>query len=148
MCLKNDTIKQKNTKGKQVRILEMQDNTSDNFFSKFSLLVLTGITIPVCEGIFSLIIFLLIFISLGLVYTDKNLIYINPLLSLLHYNVYRCKCIQDETVKREYCFFKRGEPPDLGRKFSFQNVGNDRIIIRLKKEIKYDEEQRKNDSRD
>ena len=144
ICKKKDIKKNISTQGTQVCVIEMHDDTIGNFFSNFSLLVLTGLSLPVREGIFSLIIFLLIFISLGLVYTDNNLIYINPLLSLMHYNVYHCKCIltNKNNQLREFCFFKQGNAPEINRPFSFQNVGVDRKIIRLNKEIKYDDEEK------
>lgn len=141
ICNTDDMIKQKNTRGTVVQAIEIHDDTGDNFFSKFSLLVLTGSSIPIMHGIFTLALFLLIFISLGLVYTDKNLIFINPLLSLMHYNVYRCRCKNIDTGKEEeYYFFKKGAPPNTTKPFAFQKVGIDRKIIRLSKDITDPEE--------
>lgn len=144
ICNADDMVKKKNTRGTVVQAFEVHDDTGDNFFSKFSLLVLTGSSIPIMHGIFTLVLFLLVFISLGLVYTDKNLIFINPFLSLMHYNVYHCKCKNNDTGKEEeYYFFKKGAPPNTAKPFTFQKVGKDRKIIRLSKDIVYLNEAKK-----
>lgn len=134
ICNSNDCVKGSNTEGTRVTIRKIYDDTSDTFFSKFSLLVLTGLSLPVCSGLFGFIIYLIVVISIGLVYTDKNLIYINPFLSLLHYSIYRCVCIIDgNNEEKQYYFFKRGNPPEKNHCFCFQKMSESRKIIRLKK---------------
>lgn len=133
ICISNDNIKDKNTLGTTVKIISVQDETSSNFFANFSLLVLTALSLPSCAGVFSFLIYLLIVIAIGSVYTDKNLIYMNPLLSLLHFNIFCCSCKDSKSEDIQYYFFKRGEAPKINESISFQKMDATRRIIRLKK---------------
>lgn len=86
VACKNDTPNEKQTKGKTIEIVN--DITGTNYLGKFSLLVLTGLSIPANEDWLSLVIYLAVFITIGIVYIKENLIYINPILTICNYSIY------------------------------------------------------------
>lgn len=88
ICWCNDAPKCKNTKGIKLTIAE--DITGKNYMGKFSLLVLTGLSLPINKDWLSLVLYLLIYSAIGIVYVKKRLYYINPIISLLNYSVYEC----------------------------------------------------------
>ena len=90
ISFKNDAPKKKQTKGRMLK--KVNDITGNNYLGKFSLLVLTGLSIPVNEDWLSLTIYLTVFITIGIIYIKKNLIYINPILIIFNYSIYECIC--------------------------------------------------------
>ena len=76
---RDDSISEKNTLGKTITPVDVIDMTGENYFANFSLLALTGLALPTMKGIFSLIIYLLIWITMGIVYVNKSMIYMNLL---------------------------------------------------------------------
>lgn len=81
----------KATLGKKVTAIEVKELTTDYYFTNFSLLVLTGLSIPSCNGWASSLIYFFIIVTLGIVYIKKNAFYINPVLTLFNFNVFQCK---------------------------------------------------------
>lgn len=78
---------------------ESKENiTANEFFSKFALLALTGLTIGNFTLYWGIIIYLLFLFSIGTIYIRLDLLYLNPLLIMIGYNVYRCKCKDKENL--------------------------------------------------
>ena len=102
---RDDSISEQNTLGKTITPVDVVDMTGENYFANFSLLALTGLALPTMKGIFSLIIYLLIWITMGIVYINKAMIYMNPILSIKKYSIYRCKAHEDS---QEYIFVVKG----------------------------------------
>ena len=86
----------KATLGKKKTAIEVRELTTDYYFTNFSLLVLTGLSIPSCNGWASCLIYFFILIMLGIVYIKKNAFYINPVLTLFNFNVFECKAKENK----------------------------------------------------
>lgn len=143
ICLKDDVVKKEKTKGKEIILKDVKDYTGSNFFSNFSLLVLTSLSLPVCSGCCGMLIYLVVIVAIGLVYMDKNLIYLNPILSLMHYSLFCCRDKSDI----EYFILKRGEPLQVGNKLCFQQSDSKKRIFRINNKNKEKMEEN-DDSRD
>ena len=65
------------------KVTTVKDLTGENYFAKFSLIVLTGLSLSDTPDIWNLMIFLLIEAALGIIYIKKKMFYMNPVLSLL-----------------------------------------------------------------
>lgn len=86
----------KATLGEKITAIEVRELTTDYYFTNFSLLVLTGLSIPSCNGWASCLIYFFILIMLGIVYIKKNAFYINPVLTLFNFNVFECKAKENK----------------------------------------------------
>ena len=93
---KDDSPSDKQTKGIELQVL--RDITGSNYLGKFSLLVLTGLSIPVNKDWLSLMVYLLVFIAIGIIFVKKNLAYINPILAIFNYSVYECVSKDEQHV--------------------------------------------------
>ena len=131
---KDDSVKNAHAIGKTVKAINVEDLTSENYFANFSLIVLTGISIPAWDGFYSLIIYIAVLIMLGIVYIKKRIIYMNPILTLQNYSIYRCKNKNKENGEsRTYIFvIKNGELKE-GQEITYENIPDD--IIRLNNKI-------------
>lgn len=131
---KDDSVKNAHAIGKTVKAINVEDLTSENYFANFSLIVLTGISIPAWDGFYSLIIYIAVLIMLGIVYIKKRIIYMNPILTLQNYSIYRCKNKNKENGEsRTYIFvIKNGELKE-GQEITYENIPDD--IIRLNHKI-------------
>ncbi len=127
----DDSIENPFTLGRKVIITELEDLTGENYFANYSVLVLTALSLPTSGHLYGLSIYLFLLITLGIVYIKKALIYMNPLLTLMNYSIYRCK---DGRSGDFYVFVIQGEALREGETIEFQNTP--RHIIRLKKVVR------------
>lgn len=131
---KDDSVKNAHTIGKTVKAINVEDLTSENYFVNFSLIVLTGISIPAWDGFYSLMIYVAVLIMLGIVYIKKRIIYMNPILTLQNYSIYRCKNKNKENGEnRTYIFVIRNGELKEGQEITYENIPDD--IIRLNHKI-------------
>lgn len=86
----NDELTDSSSKGKRVTIEKINDFTGSNYFGNFSLVVLTSLSLSTNINCYSIVVYIVILIALGVVYIKKSLFYMNPLLSLFNYSVYKC----------------------------------------------------------
>jgi hypothetical protein len=126
------TIKNPNTLGKTVTINKIENVTAENYFSKYSIMVLTGNSLPLFDNFTSVVIYLLILMSLGFVFIEQEMYHINPVLGLLKYKVVKAKCTYEDKPIDLIFIYQTGEL-QVGKEVSFLNIKN--RIIRLK-EIK------------
>ena len=91
-----DSILSTNTLGRTITVTQVENMTNENYFANYSLIVLTGLALPAMKGVWSLLIFLMIWFSLGIVYINNAMIYMNPILSIKKYCVYKCHSKEDE----------------------------------------------------
>lgn len=126
IVMRDDSVANEAVLGKIVEVSELEDLTGENYFTNYSVLVLTGLALPVLHNVFSLLLYLLIFITMGAVYIKKGLIYMNPILTVLDFSTYRCK---DAKSSNSFIFVVRNSELKNGEKVSFQNTT--RRIIRL-----------------
>ena len=92
LFLKNDD-KHGDETGKEYRVYEVKNETERTYLGKFSLLILTSLSLPTSNNIWSLIIYFAVQILLMFIFIYGNLIYVNPILTMAKYKVYRCSCI-------------------------------------------------------
>lgn len=127
---RDDAVKNTSTLGREVTITELEDLTGENYFANYSVLVLTALSLPTSDHLYGLFIYLFLLVTLGIVYIKKALIYMNPLLTLMDYSIYRCK---DGKSGDFYVFVIQGEALREAETIEFQNTP--RHIIRLKKVV-------------
>lgn len=92
---RDDSILTTNTLGRTITATQVENMTNENYFANYSLIVLTGLALPAMKGVWSLLIFLLVWFSLGIVYINNAMIYMNPILSIKKYCVYKCRSKED-----------------------------------------------------
>lgn len=103
------TIKTRNRKHLNIKILKQKNITDQHFFGYFSLFVLFALSYDLSKISMS-IVFLTILIFIGIVYIGNELYYINPFLNLLGYSFYRITYIEEgDTEERETNIFYRGK---------------------------------------
>ena len=136
ICARDHSIKNKNTFGKMVEVMSCKDITGDNYFSKYSLLVLTGNSLPMFHNFVGLAIYLIVLITIGLIFAKQKMYYMNPIVIILGYNVVQAECGVNGQTEEYYFIYKTGTI-EVGQEIKFSNVGN--RIVRLK-EVKYERE--------
>ena len=124
----NDDKISQNTKGKTYTINEITDQTQCEYFGKYSLLILTSISLPTNNNIFSFVIFFFVQITIGIVYVYNNLIYINPILTLTKYRIYSCNCDGEDTKDRKLVVITKKELEQTD-KIIIRNTNN--TVIKL-----------------
>lgn len=122
----DDSIRSESTLGRKVIISELSDLTGENYFTNYSLLVLTGLSLPTNQGILTTALYFLVFFTLGTVYIKKNLIYINPALTISNFSIYRCV---NKVDRQSYVFVIKDATLEDGDTVNYQNISS--RIIRL-----------------
>lgn len=113
-------------KGFVITINSSKNITSNYYFTNYSLLVLTSISIPCLNSFYTLIIYLAIFSSIGIVYIDNKCFAINPLLSLLGYKAFQCKYSDTNfngENKFKAIFLAKGSDIQKGQKYTVGLLG-------------------------
>jgi len=128
---RDDSVENPSTLGKHVTITELNDLTGENYFANYSVLVLTALSLPTSNHLYSLSIYLFLLVTLGIVYIKKSLFYMNPLLTLMNYSIYRCK---DAKSGDFYVFIIQNETLKEKETIEFQNTP--RHIIQLKRVVR------------
>lgn len=124
------SIQSSNTLGKVVTVVKCENITGDNFFSKYSILVLTGNSLPVFNNYISLVLYLIVLITLGIVYCTQKMYYMNPCFGIMNFNIAKAICkTQKGDVENYYFIYKEGKISE-GTRINFINIPNK--IIRLK----------------
>lgn len=96
-----------NTKGKTYSIITLNDQTQCEYFGKYSLLILTSLSLPTTNSVFAFVIFFFVQLTIGIVYVYYNLIYINPILSLFKYRTYVCDCKNSDSGSKNLIVITR-----------------------------------------
>lgn len=126
---KNNTV----STGKHFKVLSVKNLTGKNYFSNFSVIVLTGIALPSNPNWCVLAIFLLIEFTLGIVYIKQNMFYMNPVLSLLNYNIFECTgedAVTGEKYKGVYYFVTKELKITQGEVIKYKNINSHIIWIK------------------
>lgn len=123
MFCNDDAIHSEATKGNKIVVANLKDLTGENYFTNYSLLVLTGVSLPVDKGIYSIILYLLVVFSVGIVYIRQKMIYMNPILTLLKVNIYECENAESKKPdERKYMILANKFELENGDKINYQNV--------------------------
>ena len=120
--------------GKQFEVGTVNDLTGENYFANFSVIVLTGVALPANPNWCGFLIFLLIEITLGIVYVKKKMYYMNPVLALMDYSIYECTGrdpVTKENYDGTYIFLTRNLHIVSGEVIRYKNIDNH--VIRLNK---------------
>ena len=89
LLIKNDNNKYTEIcMGQSYKITQIKNRTGELYLGQFSVIILTGLSLPTTPSLIACTIYLIVFITLGIIFVYKNLIYINPILTLCGYNVY------------------------------------------------------------
>ncbi len=120
----------RNSLGIEYKIVDLKNHTGEQYFTHFSLLVLTAFAIPYTQILFDVIFIFLIHILLCFIYIRENLFYINPMLNLLKYRIYECKCVNVKTndEKTIYVFAKN---LSLAKDMILKSKSKDADILRI-----------------
>lgn len=84
--------------GIRLKFESKENITANEFFSKFALLALTGLTIGNFTLYWGIIIYLLFLFAIGVIYIRLDLLYLNPILVMIGFEIYRCKCKDEEKM--------------------------------------------------
>lgn len=128
---RDDSAETPSSLGTRVTITELEDLTGENYFTNYALLALTGLSLPTTGQLYCLGLYLLILVTLGIVYIKKALIYMNPVLTLANYSIYRCR---DKGSGDNYIFIVRGDTLKEADTIEYNNTT--RKIIRLNKVVR------------
>lgn len=124
----NNTV----SSGKKFEVMSVKNQTGEKYFANFSVIVLTGIALPSNPNVYDLMIFLLIEITLGVVYIKNKMYYMNPILSLLDFNIYECTG-RDLVTQKEYDgtyhFLTRELHISVGTVIKYKNINSHVIRI-------------------
>ena len=129
MIVKDHSIKTPNTLGKTVKVIKCENITGDSFFSKYSILVLTGNSLPLFNNYIGVVTYVVVFITLGIVYSTQKMYFMNPCFGILNYNVVKATCEENRKRVTYYFIYKRGSIKE-DSEINFLNIPNS--IIRLK----------------
>lgn len=131
----DDSEKNTISTGKQFEVTTVNDLTGENYFANFSVIVLTGLALPSNPNWFVLSMFLLIEITLGIVYVKKKMYYMNPILSLMNYSIFECTGKNPLTNKKyqgNYYFIAKGLQVSNGTVIKYKNINSH--VVRLNDE--------------
>ena len=126
---RNHEITNKNTLGKSVTVKACENITGDIYFSRYSVLVLTGMSLPMMQNYIGLVLYLVVIVTLGLVFIRQEMHYMNPLTVLLRANVVRAKCIDNGSLKDYYFIFSTGHI-EVNQVVSFVHTNSRTIHLR------------------
>ena len=97
------------TKSTKITIISYKNITEQYFLGYFSLFVLFALTFEL-EKVSMFVVFVLIIILIGIVYTKNNLFYINPFLNILGFNFYQIEYKTNQSDKTyNAIFFYKGD---------------------------------------
>ena len=87
----SENIKYENdTLGKRIKVNKIEDITSKNYFANYSLLVLTALNISTdINNVWSIWMYILVYFTLCIVYINTDMYYINPILYIFKYKLYK-----------------------------------------------------------
>ena len=117
--------------GIEYKFATKQNITSTEFLGKFSLLVMTGLTIGSVPLWWGLSLYLIFYSAIAIIFIRCDMFYLNPIVTLLGYEIYKCECFVKEEKKNVY-FIVKGI--DLNNKESIRSTFTKSKIIRLKGE--------------
>ena len=89
----------------KVCVIKTDNVTGQYFFGYFSLFILVAVHLALYT-VSDIVLFFIINIIIAIVYIHNNLYYINPLLNLVGYNVYKVTCNFDGEDKQLNVFIK------------------------------------------
>lgn len=117
--------------GVEYKFLSKENITSTEFLGKFSLLVMTGLTIGSVPIWWGLLLYLIFYIAIAIIFIRCDMFYLNPVITLFGYEIYKCECVVNSKRKRMYFIVK---DIDLNDCEIIKSTFTKSTIIRLKGE--------------
>ncbi len=129
IMMANDYTPKRYENGKEYKFSNKQNITSTEFLGKFSLLVMTGLTIGSVPLWWGLSLYLIFYIAIAVIFIRCNMFYLNPIVTLSGYEIYKCKCVVNKKEETIYFIVKN---IDFSTKESIKTTFTNSKIIRLK----------------
>lgn len=118
------TVASPQAKTTVLTVINADNNTSQKYFTHFSLFILTGLAIPVENSILCFILIVFLEVMLATVYIKENMIYLNPILNVLGYEVYTATCTDENNKRKKYIFLAKGCSINQGTVIDAPDSGN------------------------
>lgn len=115
--------------GKKYSISKKKNITSSEFLGKFSLLVLTGLTLGSISLWWGMILYLIFYFSIGIIFVRYNMLYLNIVIVLFGYDIYLCECMTSNKNETIYFITKN---IDMESDSKIVSTFTNKKIIRLK----------------
>ena len=131
LIMVNDYNPKPSENGIEYKFVTKQNITSTEFLGKFSLLVMTGLTIGAVPLWWGLSLYLIFYSAIAIIFIRCDMFYLNPFITLLGYEIYKCECTLNKEKKNLY-FIVKGI--DLNSKTSIRSTFTKSKLIRLKGE--------------
>ena len=128
VIMANDYNPKPSENGIEYIFVSKQNITSTEFLGKFSLLVMTGLTIGSVPLWWGLSLYLIFYSAIAIIFIRCDMFYLNPIITLLGYEIYKCECTVNKGKKNLY-FIVKGI--DLNSKASIRSTFTKSKIIRL-----------------
>lgn len=131
----NDIEKCTASTGRTLKINSLEDKTGENYFANYSLIVLTGISLPSLYDWLSLAVYLIVVFMLGIVYIKKMMYYMNPVITLFGYNFYKCNVTditnENNDVEKQIYILLKGKLMAGETISKIKNINTNMLILKL-----------------
>jgi len=137
-CLitKEDMKPSKHHTGEIYNVDKIHDMTGEQYLTQYSLFILTAFAIPLKLPIVDVVMLLFVELTLLVVYVTNSMYYINPVLSLMQYKIYRVECRRVDLKKNEIMYVFAKDDSFISKENQFNINHTDVNIILLKKNKK------------
>ncbi len=121
--------KLKNTKSEKCyEVQEVRDETSNNYFNYISVYLLSCIGLSL-NNIVDIFVLVFLMVLVGYIYITNNLIYLNPMLSMMGYKVYNTKLCARATKEEIEGIVISKNCVDMGRDQQISGTGKYSLIV-------------------
>ena len=142
---KEDIEPSKHHTGEIYEVIKIEDMTGEQYLTQYSLFVLTAFAIPLQFPVIDVMMILFVELTLLVVYVANSLYYINPVLSLMQYKIFKVECKRIDRNKDEIMYVFAYDDSFISQQNQFNIKHTDNNVILIKKNKKY--RWRKNDNR-
>lgn len=133
---KEDMRPSKHHTGEIYNVDNIHDMTGEQYLTQYSLFILTAFAIPFQFPIVDVVMVLFVELTLLVVYVTNSMYYINPVLSLMQYKIYRVECRRVDLKKNEIMFVFAKDDSFISKENQFNINHTDVNIILIKKNKK------------
>ena len=132
---KEDMRPSKHHTGEIYDVINIKDMTGEQYLTQYSLFILTSFAIPLRSPIVDVFMVLFVELTLLVVYVTNAMYYINPVLSLMQYKIYRVECKRVDLTKNEiiYVFAKDNSFVSKENQFNIKHTDVNVILIKKNK---------------
>lgn len=98
LLVRIDDSAENQEKGMSIYINPNDNRTSEIFFNSYSMFVITALSLPNFNNLIDIVIYFVVFITMGKIYVSNEMFYINPTISLLGYRYYEVISTSDDNT--------------------------------------------------